>query len=110
MPTYVITRHDSRADGSGRLPAILMGAVQSPDHRAAVDFAHGQFVRSECQWVDAVKADKVKRSTFNRAMEIGVYVQCPDCGIVLVRPTVFLHVVGVAGLCPTCNAQLYFEE
>lgn len=111
MPFFIITRLDSNADGAGRNEEITMGMVHSGDHKRATAFAHEHCVRNECQWVELENTKTAKRGKYSAALRIGVYLACPDCGIVLVKPTAFAgERVPCVGECPTCEMTLMFGE
>ena len=111
MACYVLTKHDSNANGSSNFPRRVIGAVMSPTFTAAMEFAAKQFNWSETQWCEVDRSDRVSRGTFSAACRSGVYVQCPDCGVVPVVPTTFqTDRVPLSGDCPKCGSTLFFGE
>lgn len=73
MNEYVITRHNSNADGGARHPAVTMGVVEAPNHREAMNRSHQLFNCDSCQWFEADSVKRLKQAKVNAARRVWEY-------------------------------------
>lgn len=73
LPAFIVTRHDSNADGAGRHAALTIGVITALNARAARDKAYEKFNRNECQWFEVENVKYAKPARVRAARMIYVY-------------------------------------
>lgn len=73
LPEFIVTRHDSNADGASRHPAITMGIVVAENARAAKDKAYEKFSRNDYQWFEVENTKYAKRARVMAARRLPAY-------------------------------------
>ena len=70
LPEFIVTRHDSNADGAARHPTITMGLVSAVNAKAARDLAYQIFIRNDYQWFELVNTKYAKPACVRAARRI----------------------------------------